>query len=189
MKSHAGNDSELIERIKRRDPDGLAAAYDGYGPIAYSVLLRITRDRSVAEDLLQELFLRLWNRAHDFDVNRGGLGVWIVSIARNMAIDYIRSAQARFHHRLRSIEDVDPSRLSGNPPANAESILDICRTVSAAFTNLNENEKRVLQLAYFEGCSQSEIAARLNEPLGTVKSWVRSGLGRLRAAMKVGAVK
>jgi RNA polymerase sigma-70 factor, ECF subfamily len=185
MSSQVSSEADLIDRIKRRDPEGLAAAYDRYGPVAYSLLMRVTRDKTVAEDLLQELFMRLWNRSRDFDPERGSLGVWIVSIARNMAIDYLRSAQARFSTRLRSIDHVDPLFLAeraGEP----ESMLDRRRTVKTALSNLSPNEKKVLELAYFEGFSQTEIAAKLDEPLGTVKTWMRTGLGRLRSAMKMG---
>jgi RNA polymerase sigma-70 factor, ECF subfamily len=181
-------DFDLIERIRKRDPDGLAAAYDRYGSLAFSLFLRITRDRSVAEDLLQELFMRVWNRARDFDPAKGALGVWIVSIARNMAIDHIRSAQARFGTRLRSIENVDPlafAQSAGEP----ESVMDRSRTVKTALSNLTSNERKVLELAYFEGCSQSEIAKRLQEPLGTVKTWMRTGLGRLRSVMRMEAAQ
>lgn len=178
-----GADAELMERLRKRDPDGLAAAYDRYGKTAYSLFVRITRDESAAQDLVQELFFRLWNRARDFDSSRGALGVWILSIARNMAIDYVRSAQARFATRLRPIDRIDQLCFSYNPTDPASRI-DNVRTVKAAFGSLSDNEKRVMELAYFEGFSQSEIAARLEEPLGTVKSWMRSALGRLRAAVK-----
>jgi RNA polymerase sigma-70 factor, ECF subfamily len=186
MNSGESADLELVERIQKRDPDGLAAAYDRYAPIAFSLFVRITRDRAIAEDLLQELFIRIWNRCRDFDPQKGALGVWIISIARNMGIDYIRSAQARFSTRLRSIDRMDPLHFLQRG-AEPESVIDRQRMVSAALANLNDNEKRVLELAYFEGFSQSEIAARLQEPLGTVKSWMRSALGRLRSAMKSGA--
>jgi len=178
-------DAELIDRIKRREAEGLAAAYDRYGGIAYSLFVRITRDHAVAEDLVQELFLRVWNRARYFDENKGGLGVWILSIARNMGIDHIRSAQARFGSKLRPIEDVDPLFLSTRS-ADVDAALDR-RALTAAMSSLSANEKRALELAYFEGLSQTEIAAHLQEPLGTVKSWIRSGLGRMRTAMKAGA--
>ena len=176
---------ELIERIKKREPEGLTAAYDRFGGIAYSLFLRITRDRAVSEDLLQELFFRVWSRGRHFDETKGGLGVWITSIARNMAIDYVRSAQARFTTRLRPLDEVDPHFLSSKAP-EFEAALDK-RIILTALAGLNPNERRALELAYFEGLSQTEIAAKLQEPLGTVKSWIRSGLSRLRVAMKVGA--
>ncbi|HMJ62283.1 MAG TPA: sigma-70 family RNA polymerase sigma factor, partial [Bryobacteraceae bacterium] len=97
-------EAELVEKLRNGDPDGLAAVYDRYGKIAYSVFVRITHDQSAAEDLVQELFLRLWNRRREFDATRGALGAWLLSIARNMAIDYVRSAQAKFQSRLRPID-------------------------------------------------------------------------------------
>src|SRR5438270_21975 len=102
--SDPSSELALIERLRNRDPEGLEAAYDRYSAVVYSLFLRITRDQSVAEDLVQELFLRVWNQASTFDPSRGALGVWILSIARNMGIDYVRSAQARFSARLDPME-------------------------------------------------------------------------------------
>src|ERR1700761_8057456 len=181
---HADNrdDFEIIEKLRRRDPNGLAAAYDRYGRTAYGLFVRITHDKTVAEDLVQELFLRLWNRSREFDSARGALGVWILSIARNMAIDYVRSAQNRFSSRLRSMDHLEPLCFSVNPTGH-ESRIDDVRTVREAFAALSADEKRVMELAYFEGFSQSEIAENLNQPLGTVKSRMRSALARLRNAI------
>ena len=175
-------DSEIIERLRRHDPDGLAAAYDRYGRAAYALFVRITHDKTVAEDLVQELFLRLWNRSRNFDSSRGALGVWLLSIARNMAIDHLRSAQARFSSRLRPMELVDAQCFTHDPSPHESRIHDV-RTIRQAFTALSADEQRVMQLAYFEGFSQSEIAENLHEPLGTVKSRMRSALARLRTAI------
>lgn len=181
-------DAELIERLRNRDPDGLAAAYDRYGQIAYSLFLRITRDQSAAEDLLQELFIRLWNRGKDFDSTKGTLGAWLLSIARNLAIDHVRSAQSRFSARLRPIDQINHFSMAA-AASEPESVIDRSRAVSTAFANLSFNEKRVLELAYFEGFSQTEIAERLKEPLGTVKSWTRSALSRMRKVIQEGGAK
>lgn len=183
MSSNGRDDSVLIERLQKREPEALTAAYDRYGRQAFSLLLRITRDQSTAEDLVQELFIRLWNRAREFDSSKGSLGVWLLSIARHLAIDHLRSAQVRFSNRQRSIDYVDPSSFSYNP-GGSESRIDDVRTIKTAFEKLNSNQKLVMELAYFEGLSQSEIAAKLQQPLGTVKSWIRSALGQLRAAVK-----
>ncbi len=181
-------EAALIERLRNRDPEGLAAAYDRYSPIVYSLFLRITRDQSIAEDLVQELFIRVWSRARSFDATKGALGVWILSIARNMAIDHVRSAQARFATRLRPIEHAD--RTYGERKGqDQETLIDQARIVQTAFAALNLNQKRVMELAYFEGFSQSEIAQHLQEPLGTVKSWTRSALLNLRSAIKGGDAK
>ena len=183
MKSQEIADADLIARLCQRDPDALGAIYDRYAHPAYGLVLRITHDPGATEDLLQELFIRLWNRARDFDGSRGALGVWILSIARNMAIDHIRSAQARFAQRLAPVEQMDHFRSSA-AAVEPESVIDRARTVRLALSSLNANEKQVLELAYFEGCSHSEIATRLGAPLGTVKSWMRAALGRLREAAK-----
>lgn len=188
MPPYPSADPELIARLQRRDPDALAAVYDRYSSMAFGIFLRITHDQAVAEDLLQELFLRVWNRVRDFDASKGSLGVWILSIARNMGIDHLRSAQARFGSKLRPIEHVDPLAFSRSG-VDAEAILDSRRAVKTAMSSLNDKERTVLELAYFEGCSQSEIAKRLNEPLGTVKTWMRAGLTRLRGVMRLEAAR
>lgn len=185
MPKDGAADSELIERLRKREPEALAKAYDRYGLLAYSLFVRIVKDESVAEDLVQELFLRVWNRAREFDAAKGTLGVWILSIARNMAIDHVRSAQARFQHRIRPIEPTDQLAFSYKPK-EPESVIDNAKAIKEAFSTLNANQKKVLELAYFEGFSQAEIAAQLQEPLGTVKSWMRSALGKLRSALKPG---
>ncbi len=185
--SDRGQDAELAIELRKRDPKALAIAYDRYGQTVYSLFLRITRDETAAEDLVQDLFMRVWSRARDFDTNKGSLGVWILSIARNMAIDHIRSAQARFSLRLRPLEHADQRQATAR--GGPESAIDQARFVKEAFSQLSFNQKRVLELAYFEGMSQSEIANSLNEPLGTVKSWMRSALGRLRTTIKGSAVE
>jgi RNA polymerase sigma-70 factor, ECF subfamily len=175
-------DSRIIEQLQHRDPDGLAAAYDRYGRAAYSLLLRIVRDQAIAEDLTQELFLRLWNRSGVFDPQRGALGVWLLSIARNMGIDHVRSAQARFSSRLRPMEHVEAIYLSSDPLMD-ESRIQNQEIIREAFRALSADERQLIELAYFEGLSQSEMAEKLHQPLGTVKSRVRAALARLRSAV------
>jgi RNA polymerase sigma-70 factor (ECF subfamily) len=183
MKLQEIADAELVTRLCQRDADALGAIYDRYAHAAYGLVLRITHDHSVTEDLLQELFIRLWNRANDFNASRGALGVWILSIARNLAIDHVRSAQARFAQRAAPVEQLDHYRVP-SPDAGQETVIDRTRAVRSALSSLNAQEKQVLELAYFEGCSHAEIATRLGAPLGTVKSWTRAALGRLREAAK-----
>src|SRR5215472_12621970 len=91
----AEGDAELVERLQRRDAQALAELYDRYGRLVYSLILRVVRDGALAEDLVQETFLRVWNRAQGFDAQRGALGPWLLAVARNRAIDYLRSASGR----------------------------------------------------------------------------------------------
>jgi RNA polymerase sigma-70 factor, ECF subfamily len=185
--SDSSSEVALTEALRNRDPKALEAAYDRYSAAVYSLFLRITRDQSVAEDLVQELFIRIWNHIHAFDPAKGALGVWILSIARNMGIDYIRSAHARFSAKLQPIEHAE--RSGGESRLEPEAIIDQGRTVKAAFERLNGRQRQVLELAYFEGLSQTEIANHLHEPLGTVKSWMRSALSCLRSAVVGGGAK
>ena len=188
MPANDGAEAHIAEGLRERNADALAQAYDRYSSAAYAVFLRVTRDSSVAEDLVQELFIRVWNKARSFDPARGSLGVWILSIARNIAIDHVRSADTRFQNRVRSIDQTDQLSFSYKPQ-EPESAIDSAKAVRNALSDLNSNQRRVLELAFFEGFSQSEIATHLQEPLGTVKSWMRSGLGRMRTAIKGGVAQ
>lgn len=185
--SDLSSELALIERLRDHDPEALEAAYDRYSAVVYSLFLRITRDQSVAEDLVQELFIRVWNHVGSFDPERAALGVWILSVARNMGIDYVRSAHARFSARLQPMEQAD--RVERKERVEPEAVIDRGRTVKAAFETLNLKQRRVLELAYFQGLSQTEIANYLQEPLGTVKSWMRSALNCLRSTVSGGDAK
>src|SRR5688500_15027377 len=94
----AEDDREIIDRLTRRDPDALETIYNRYGKLVFSVILRVVRDSAIAEDLTQETFLRVWNRVQAFDVERGKFGAWLLAVARNRAIDYIRSVSGRMSH-------------------------------------------------------------------------------------------
>jgi len=179
------NEADLVEKLRNGDPQALAAAYDRYGKAAYSLFVRITRDHGVSEDLVQELFLRLWNRAHQFDPGRGALGVWLLSVARNMAIDYVRSARTKFQAGHRPLDQTNATAISYKP-REPENVIDNAKAVREALAELSPNQRKALELAYFEGFSQTEIAAQLSAPLGTVKSWMRSALERLRKAIQGG---
>jgi len=171
-------DQEVVDRLRNRDPHALAELYDRYGRVVYALILRLVRDAAVAEDLVQETFLRVWNRVHAFDAVRGALGPWLMAVARNRAIDYLRSVAGRERNALEFDETEHPMLF-----CNMESSLlkaDNTRRVKAAMEKLAPNLRTVVELAYFEGLSQSEMAARTGQPLGTVKTRVRTALKTLR---------
>lgn len=174
-----GDDGDLAARLKRREPAAMGELYDRYGRLAYSLIYRIVRDVGVAEDLVQETFLRVWNRAQAFDAERGALGPWLLAVARNRAIDYVRSAGGKMAKGALELEYAERPALFINFEADVLS-QDQARRVRAALEKLNENQRHVIELAYFEGLSQSEMAERLGQPLGTVKTWVRAALKNLR---------
>ena len=173
------DDRELIKRLKARDPDAMNELYDRFGKIGLAIIFRIVHDHAIAEDLLQETFLKVWNRVAGFDEERGAIGPWILTIARNRAIDYLRSAGARFAHGDVGLERLERPYLFADLEeqyADRERI----RQIKVAFSKLNDNQRRVLEMAYFEGLTQTEMADRLQQPLGTIKTWVRSALQILR---------
>jgi RNA polymerase sigma-70 factor (ECF subfamily) len=179
-------DAALVVRLQRREPQALAELYDRYGRIAYSLILRIVRDTGIAEDLVQETFLRIWNRVQAFDAQRGAVGPWLLAVARNRAIDYLRSAAGRERNSVEFEETDRPSLYTDMEPGILAS--DKARVVKAAIEKLSAQQRQVIELAYFEGLSQSEMAARMGQPLGTVKTWVRAALKTLRDELGAQAV-
>jgi RNA polymerase sigma-70 factor (ECF subfamily) len=174
-----GDDGDLAARLQRREPAALADLYDRYGKLAYSLIYRVVHDVGVAEDLVQETFLRVWNRAQGFDAERGALGPWLLAVARNRAIDYVRSSGGKMARGAMELEYAERPAVFVNFEADVLS-QDQARRVRAALQKLNENQRHVIELAYFEGLSQSEMAERMGQPLGTVKTWVRTALKNLR---------
>jgi RNA polymerase sigma-70 factor (ECF subfamily) len=171
-------ESDLARRLKARDPEVIGELYDRYGKIAYTIILRIVRDQAIAEDLVQETFLRVWSRAQAFDAERGALGPWILTVARNQGLDYIRSVQGRVSKNMVSVADDHPGMFrdwEGDLLAGVQ-----VQQVRSAMDRLTEHQKTVIELAYFEGLSHSEMAERVQQPLGTVKTWIRTALKTLR---------
>jgi RNA polymerase sigma-70 factor, ECF subfamily len=175
------DDREIAARLKRRDTNAMAELYDKYGGLLYSVILRSVANRATAEDLVQETFLRIWNRIHTFDAERGRLEGWIVTIARNRAIDYLRSLRSQPGEATTTLEDLEQSGLFVTRETEADH-LSRRKAVGAALESLNEDQREVLELTHFQGLTQTEIAERLHKPLGTVKSLVRSALKVLRTS-------
>lgn len=175
----AEEDPRLAERLKRREPEALAELYDRYGRLAYSVIISIVRDSGVAEDLVQETFLRVWNRVGGFDAERGSLGPWLLTVARNRAIDHVRSSGARLSRNAFELEEREHPSLFVDSEREV-AIAQQARLIRIALEKLSDNQKRVIELAYYEGLSQTEMAEKLGQPLGTVKTWVRSALKKLR---------
>jgi RNA polymerase sigma-70 factor (ECF subfamily) len=173
------DDRTLIRGLQRKDSDAMAGLYDRFGRTAYSVIFSIVRDSAVAEDLVQETFLRVWNRAQTFDGERAALGPWLLAIARNRAIDHVRSAGARMEKNAFELDAHEHPSLFVDMERDLVNS-DHARVIQKALAKLSENQRQVIHLAYYEGLSQSEMAERMGQPLGTVKSWVRGALKFLR---------
>jgi RNA polymerase sigma-70 factor (ECF subfamily) len=173
------HDEELALRLQRREPDAMRDLYDRFGRLAYSVILSIVRDAAIAEDLVQETFLRVWNRAQAFEPGRGALGPWLIAIARNRAIDHIRSLSSRMARNTFEFDAREHPSLFVDMERDLFNT-DHARVIRQAIAKLTPNQQKVIELAYYEGLSQTEMAERMGEPLGTVKTWVRTALKHLR---------
>jgi RNA polymerase sigma-70 factor (ECF subfamily) len=170
-------DNDLLRAIARGDEVALAACYDRYRVILFSQILRILNDRQEAEDCLQEVFLQVWRRASDFDESRGRAFTWLVTIARSRALDRLRASGSRL--RLATEAAQMPQEELGDAAKDAAQAEEGA-VVRAALAELPEEQRNALLLAYFEGLTQTEIASRLGDPLGTVKTRMRSGMIKLR---------
>lgn len=176
---HLKSDAQLVLRLRKREHASMGETYDRYGNIAYSVILRIVGHHHTAEDLTQETFLRVWTHVHLYDPDRGPLRSWIIVIARNKAIDYLRCSQGR--NELRSFDDDRLEQCQFDASKHSWPADELWfSSVKAVLHKLTENQRKVLDLAYFQGMSQTEMAEALNQPLGTVKTWVRTALRVLR---------
>ncbi len=176
-------DGDLIAKLLQRDPAAMGELYDRYGRVAFSVIVRIVRNEGVAEELLQETFLRVWNRMAGFDKEKGNLGPWLITVARNQAVDYLRSVEGRAAKNGLPLEQVAHPVVHSDFASDIHDA-DLLRKIGVAIEKLNENQRQVIKLAYFEGLSQSEMAERTNQPLGTVKTWMRTALRILREELK-----
>ena len=180
-------DRDLMTRLARRDPEALEHLYDKHSRIIYALLVRITQHPASADELLQEVFLRVWRNASAYQTSRGALTPWLLTMARNIAIDHLRSKG----EKQRRQEDVEETRLDFAPVRTsarpAEEWLDqrrMSEKVRSLMDEFPQSQRQALELAYFEGMSQSEIARHLNEPLGTVKTWIRNGVLKLREKLE-----
>jgi RNA polymerase sigma-70 factor (ECF subfamily) len=179
LQMSAEHDEDLARRLQRRDPEAMGDLYDRFGRLAYSVIVSIVRDASLAEDLVQETFLRVWNRIHAFEAGRGALGPWLLAIARNRAIDHLRSLGARMDRNAFELDVREHPSLFVDMEREVLNT-DHARLIRKAIAKLSANQQKVIELAYYEGLSQTEMAEKMGEPLGTVKTWVRSALKHLR---------
>jgi RNA polymerase sigma-70 factor, ECF subfamily len=169
---------QLIEKVANQDRDAFSQLYDRFSTLVFSLALRMLRVRSDAEDLLQEVFVQVWRQAQGYSSARGSPEAWIINIARSRAIDKIRSIRRREKNFV--LTD-DPARAeSGENVESSAAESEVKLTMNSALANLPEAQRKVLELAYFDGLTQTEIAERLAEPLGTIKTRMRSGIQRLR---------
>ena len=169
------------------DERALATLYDRHGRLVYSLARAIVNADADAEEVTEDVFVALWTSPERFDQNRGSLRGWLATIARTRALDRLRSSRRRqvAHERAASLSGEGTAvALSGTEPTDqGAQVADVRSSLNRALSVLNADQRRALELAYFNGLTQSEIASTLGEPLGTVKTRLRDGMSKLRALL------
>src|SRR6202050_5436103 len=162
-----GDDMRLVARIRAGDQQAMSELYDRYAKVVYAVALRVLQDAGAAEDVLQDVFLQLWRNPDAFDASRGTLAAWLAVISRHRSIDRLR--------KRRPETDIEDCVIAGGPDLRDETerrlVIEKVRNVLA---EMNPDQRKVLELAFFQGLTHTEIAEKTGEPLGTVKTRIRS---------------
>lgn len=180
---HPG-DEDIVVRISRGDESALSVLYDRYARVVYSLILKIVHNQQVAEELTQEVFLRVWQQSSSYSRERGRFASWMLGIAHNLAIDEIRRGKAR---PQQVYDNPEESRslleVADRSPEPDEMALGGIRRdfIVEALERLPGNQREVIEMSYFGGLTQSQIAERKGEPLGTIKTRTRLALQRLRS--------
>jgi RNA polymerase sigma-70 factor, ECF subfamily len=176
-------DFELLRRMQLGDESALEMLYARYGGLVFTLALRIVGDSELAREVLQDTFLRAWDGRETYDPGRGRVPWWLMGIARNGAIDLLRSRphQARLREQERPASH---ARQEESADRGAADTLALRRAVSQALAALSDNQREAIELAYYRGLTQAEIAQHLGQPLGTVKSRTRDAMERLRSLLE-----
>ena len=170
------NDGALIAGIRAGDEAAMAQLYDRYSSMVYAVALRVLGDTGAAEDVLQDVFMQLWRRPEAFDSSRGQMGAWLSVIARHRSIDALR----------KRVPETDVTEIVVSVDPDLDDMAERSQAlekVRSALATMPSQQRSALELAYFQGLTHSEIAKRLGEPLGTIKTRIRAGLLALRKAV------
>jgi RNA polymerase sigma-70 factor (ECF subfamily) len=181
-------DPELMLRVSHGDERALGELYDRYAGMVYSLTTAILRDTDEAEEATADAFVQIWTNAASWDASRGSVGAWITTIGRTRALDRLRSRKRRERavERATRRDEHGPAGPMSNPgiaPDRAVERVELSGSVAKHMAALPDAQRRAIELAFFRGLSHSEIAEELSEPLGTVKTRIRTGMEKLRASM------
>ncbi|MFN0108857.1 MAG: sigma-70 family RNA polymerase sigma factor [Blastocatellia bacterium] len=172
----------LVQRIVQNDQSALATLYDTTNRLAYSLILRVLNDASAAEEVLLDVYTQVWRQAANYDTGRGSPLAWLMTIARTRAIDRLRSGW-QDRQRKEPLDLLNDRETTAASPEEATVSSETQRFVRTALKSLSPEQREVIELAYYSGLSHSEIATKLNQPLGTVKTRTRLGMMKLREAL------
>jgi RNA polymerase sigma-70 factor, ECF subfamily len=177
------DDTALVQRLLQRDVRAFEQLYDRHSRIVYGLVLRILQQASTAEEVVQDVFLQLWRNAGQYQSGRGPFVPWLLTLARNRALDNLRLKSERQRRREDQTEEL-PTIAQAPEYEKALDEKRRAEAVRSLMGSLSAQQKKAIEMAYFEGLSHSEIAIAMQEPLGTVQSWIRNGLLRLKEGLQ-----
>jgi RNA polymerase sigma-70 factor (ECF subfamily) len=180
------DEENCIRRMALGEDHALGELYDRMGGLVFSLVLRILRNDRETEEIVQDVFVGAWRNARSFDASRAGVATWLTTMARNKAIDRLRANRRRLPPAPDEPDQLPEATDPSPDPARTAQIDDRRARIAAWMSDLPANQRQAVELAFFDGLTHPEIAARLGETIGTVKSRVRLGLDRLRQKMKGG---
>lgn len=182
MRAHTDEDEEgLLRRLRNREPDALVELYRLHKRRVFSLIYHMVKSRAAAEEILQDTFMRLWERSHLYNSEKGALQSWLLMVARNCSLDYLRKESVRTARHVSLLRN--PADLEDFAGEARRSTVELEQAVKKALAALPVEQRTVIEMAYFEGLTQEELAERTRRPLGTIKSQIRLGFRKLREAL------
>ena len=185
VRPSSGDDDALLQRIAAGDEHALGALYDRWSPLVFSLCVHVLGDEDEAEEAVEETFWQAWRQAARYDTTRGAVSTWLTTIARSRALDRLRAKRRRQEDAMSDLSQtkraaVEETARRGDDPANGAEVSEQRGLVRQALLALPPEQREVLELAYFRGLSQTEIAEHTGQPLGTIKTRVRLAMEKLR---------
>jgi len=172
----AANEATYVKYLLDGNPNEFALLYDAYSSVLYGIILKVVHDEEQANDVLQDAFIKIWDKRLTYDSSKGSIFTWMLNISRNTAIDYTRSKHYKASGKIRNMDDsVSMINRSGNVQTNTDVI-----GMNEAVAELPNEQRKIIELMYFNGMSQDEISTECEIPLGTVKTRARAAIGQLR---------
>lgn len=184
MDYSALTDEQVVAFLRDGDSRAMSVLYDRYGRLVFSLAYRILNDRAAAEETVQEVFVKVWKRSREFESGRGKFSSWLTGIAHNHAIDELRRRRVRPSSSADGSDTMDVVVDDGPAPIELAMRSQEHGRIMQALDQIPTDQRRAIEMAYFEGYTQQEIATRLKEPLGTVKTRMRLGMQKLRSLLE-----
>lgn len=178
--NEVADDVQLMQQIRQKDPDALEMLYDRYEQMVYSFAYRIVKDSMAAEEVMQELFMRIWKNAEQYDSAKGKLSTWMFTVTRNIALDQLRKKNTRPPQQSADSEELQQLRDTGAMTEDMVEMLVAGEQIREALLELSRDQQQVMDLIYYQGLTQQEVAYHVAVPLGTVKSRVRLAMKQLQ---------